>query len=62
MAITFDQIRETMPERVPQDDKAIEAALSVIPVRLLLLAEPEEMGVITHRLHARVRQLARPED
>ena len=51
-----------MPERVPQDDKAIEAALSVIPVRLLLLAEPEEMGVITHRLHARVRQMARPED
>lgn len=62
MAITFDEIRDTMPERAAKDDKSIETALSTLPVRLLLLAEPEELGVVAHRFGARVRQAGRGEE
>ncbi|RYY06880.1 MAG: hypothetical protein EON55_22400 [Alphaproteobacteria bacterium] len=62
MAISFDEIRETMPDKAVKDDKSLEAALSILPVRLLLQAEPEEMGVIAHRFHARVRQVARGDE
>ncbi len=62
MAISFDDIRATMPEKAVKDDKSLEAALSIIPVRLLLHAEPEEMGVIAHRFHARVRQVSRGDE
>jgi hypothetical protein len=61
MAITFDDIRETMPERASKDDKSIEKALSLLPARVLLLMEPEEMGVVSHRFEARLKQVARGE-
>jgi hypothetical protein len=62
MAITFDDIRATMPERAAKDDATLEKALSVLPARILLLAEPEELGVVAHRFEARMKQAAKGED
>lgn len=59
MPITFDDVRETMPEKAAKDDKTIERALSVLPARVLLLMEPDEMGVVVHRFDARMRQASR---
>lgn len=62
MPMTFDDIRDTMPDRAAKDDASIEKALSVLPARLLLLAEPEELGVVAHRFEARMKQAAKGEE
>lgn len=62
MPMSFDDIRATMPERATKDDATIERALSVLPARLLLHAEPEELGVITHRFEARMKQASKGEE
>jgi hypothetical protein len=62
MPMTFDDIRSTMPERAVKDDATLEKALSVLPARLLLLAEAEELGVVAHRFDARMRQAAKGEE
>ena len=61
MAITFDEIRDTMPDNAAKDDKSIEKALSVVPARILLLMDTEEMGVLAHRFGARLKQASRNE-
>ncbi len=62
MPMTFDDIRSTMSDRAVKDDATIEKALSVLPARLLLLAQPEELGVVTLRFEARIRQAVKGEE
>ena len=57
--ISFDDIRETMPDKAAKDDEALERALSILPVRTLLGMTPKEMGVVAIRFEARVKQAAR---
>jgi hypothetical protein len=57
--ISFDEIRDTMPDKAAKDDETLERALSILPVRTLLGMTPKEMGVVTLRFEARIKQAAR---